>query len=108
MRTGSEASAENVVAPTNRCASRGHDRNHVRAEVDEASADLDGLVGGDPARDAQDDAAPGKARHALLRRRFFGALDLGLDVKLVLAGLGALVGDLVRGDLLEGDRQRLA
>ena len=95
-----------MVAPDESLCVPRHDRNHVGAEVDETSADLDGLVGGDAARDAQDDAAPGKARHALLRRRFFGALDLGLDVELVLAGHGALVGDLVRGDLFEGDGQR--
>ena len=41
-----------------------HDGRDVRAGVDQPAADLDGLVGGDPAADAQDDAAPGqRARH---------------------------------------------
>jgi hypothetical protein len=32
----------------------------VGAGVDEPPADLDGLVGGDPARDAEDDPPPGE------------------------------------------------
>ncbi len=44
-----------------------HDRHDVRTEVDEASAHLDRLVGGDAARDPQDDAAPGEARHGSTR-----------------------------------------
>ena len=36
-------------------------------EVDEAAAHLDGLVGGDAAGDAEDDAAPGQARHLATR-----------------------------------------
>ena len=40
---------------------RGEDRRDVRAGVDEAAADLDRLVGGDPAADAEDD---GSARHS--------------------------------------------
>src|SRR5581483_257991 len=38
----------------------GEDGHHVGAGVDEAPADLDGLVGGDPAGDAQDDAPAGE------------------------------------------------
>ena len=84
--TGSEASAENVVAPTKRVApsvSTGHD---VGAGVDEATADLDRLVGGDAAGDAEDDPPAGqqrargrarrRARPASARRGGLGRRDL--------------------------------
>ena len=62
VRAGSDASAENVSAPTKRRASCGEHRRDVRAGVDQPPADLDGLVGGDAAAHAEDDARPRTAR----------------------------------------------
>ena len=56
VRAGSEASAENVSAPTNRCASVGEHGHDVHAGVDEPPADLDRLVRRDAAGDAEDDS----------------------------------------------------
>ena len=49
VRAGSEASAEKVASPTKRSAPLRQHRRDVRAGVDEPAADLDRLVGGDPA-----------------------------------------------------------
>ena len=59
MRAGSEASAENVRAPTNRVASGVSTGRHERAGVDESTADLDRFVSGDAPRYPQDDATAG-------------------------------------------------
>ena len=55
VRAGSDASAENVSAPTKRVASSVSTGADVRAGVDQAAADLDRLVRRDPAGDAEHD-----------------------------------------------------
>ena len=93
----------------------GHHRDDVGAGVDEAPADLDGLVGGDPPGHPEDDALrrPASSRSGQdsavvvavgadrARRRRRRRHRLGL-----LGQVGPL--DLVGGDLLEADAQRLA
>ena len=80
--------------------------------VDEAAAHLDRLVGGDAAGDPEDDAPPGE--HGM-RSGLLGAGATSAGGGSSAAGLGARPrrrastgDDLVGGDLLEGDRQRLA
>ena len=60
VRAGSDASAEKVERPDEPGGAGGQDGHDVGAGVDQAAADLDGLVGGDPARNAEDDAPAGE------------------------------------------------
>ena len=100
--TGSDASAENVTSPTKRGGARGQHRHDVGPLVDEAAADVDRLVGGDAAGDTEDDAPP--VEHCGPTRQ-----PAPSAVASPSAGsLGCTHHDLVAGDLLEGDRQRLA
>ena len=89
----------------------GQDRRDVGAGVDQAAADLDGLVGGDAARRRR-----GRSRRPASTLMARSADLLG---RLVVARHGrrssspaprasSTADDLVGGDLLEADRQRLA
>ena len=107
--TGSEASAEKVVAPTKRVRPLGQDRDDVGAGVDEATAHLDRLVGGDAAGDAEDDPPAGEHGCVSRRRaRPASAAARGLGLRDLLGRRTVDGDDLVGRDLLEGDRQRLA
>ena len=64
--TGSEARADERGAADEALGPLGHDGHDVGAGVDQPAADLDGLVGRDPAGDAEHDAPPGEWRHGLL------------------------------------------
>ena len=110
-RTGSDASAENVVSPTKRVRPLGQDGHDVGAGVDQAAADLDGLVGGDAAGDAEDDPAARPSTDASVgaRARPRRPASAAASASAISLGRRAVDGDdLVGGDLLEGDRERLA
>ena len=116
---GSDASAENVSAPTNCSASCGEHGRTCAPGVDEPAADLDGLVGGDAAAHAEHDAtashrgqgyAPVGATRGLRRRRRRRRRRRGLggsDLGELLFGQRDRF-DLADLDLLDGDRERLA
>jgi len=77
----------------------------VRAGVDQATADLDRLVGGDAARDAEDDT-PTRQPAQVVQIRLLGLGVLVTSCGRLLAGGDGH--DLVVGDFLERDRERLA
>ena len=83
VRAGSDASAENVSAPTKRVASSVSTGHDVHAGVDEPAADLDGLVRRDPAGDAEDDPPAARDVGRGSRRGSAGVVGRG-----VVAGRG--------------------
>ena len=93
----------------------GEHRRDVDAGVDEPPADLDRLVGRDPAGDAEDDPRHGRpSRHAAAQAGVSAAASAAAastsasSAARVLVGVDALVHDLAGRDLFERDRQRLA
>ncbi len=66
VSAGSEATAENVAAPTKLGGVGRENRRHVRARVDESAADLYGLVCGDAAAYPQNDPSTSD-RHRVTR-----------------------------------------
>ena len=87
----------------------GEDRDHVGAGVDEAAADLDGLVGGDAPRTRRGRCACPRAWRVDGEAAYSADSVSSSTASVALGlGIGPDAEDLVGGDLLEGDRQRLA
>ena len=90
----------------------GEDGHDVGAGIDQAATDLDGLVGGDAPGDAEDHAPPGEHAHRLAQPISSGASSpataAGRQLGVVRFRRQLHRDDLVGGDLLEADGQRLA